>query len=95
MIQLGSMTEAGFKAFDKAMATKERIPSSKDFVVPPYLKKALMKHQEAWRNFQSFPPSAQLAFVYWVGTAKTTETRQRRVRETVDRVSRNLKFGEA
>ena len=94
MIKLGNMTELGFKAFSEGMKTKERVPSSKNFSVPPYFKTALIKNKKAWNNFQNFSPSAQLAYVYWVNTAKTEETRQKRIRKTIEQLARNKKFGE-
>jgi len=88
------MTESGFKAFHEGMKTKERVPSSKSFSVPPYLKTALLKNKKAWNNFQNFSPSAKLAYVYWVNTAKTEETRQKRIKKTKEQVAKNKKFGE-
>lgn len=94
MIELGYMTERGLKALKEGTKTKERIPSSKNFSVPPYLKTALSKNKKAWSNFQSFSPSAQLAYVYWVTSAKTDETRQKRIEKAIERLSMNKKFGE-
>lgn len=94
MIKVGYMTEFGLKALHEGMKTKERIPSSKNFSVPPYLKTALIKNKKAWNNFQNFSPSAQLAYVYWVNTAKTEETRQKRIIKTIEQLAMNKKFGE-
>jgi uncharacterized protein YdeI (YjbR/CyaY-like superfamily) len=62
--------------------------------VPSYLKTALAKNKKAWNNFQSFAPSAQLAYVYWVTSAKTEETREKRIKKTIEQLSMNKKFGE-
>jgi uncharacterized protein YdeI (YjbR/CyaY-like superfamily) len=94
MINLGYMAEFGLKALHEGMKTNERIPSSKNFSVPPYLKTALIKNKKAWNNFQNFSPSAQLAYVYWVNTAKTEETRQKRIKKTIEQLAMNKKFGE-
>ncbi|MBI5626002.1 MAG: YdeI/OmpD-associated family protein [Nitrosomonadales bacterium] len=94
MIKLGNMTESGFEVFREGMKTKERVPSSKNFSVPTYLKAALIKNKMAWNNFQNFSPSAQLAYVYWVNTAKTEETRQKRINKTIEQLVKNKKFGE-
>jgi len=94
MIELGYMTECGLKALEEGTKTKERIPSSKNFSVPPYLKTALSKNKKAWNNFQNFSPSAQLAYVYWVTSAKKEETRQIRIKKTIERLLMKKKFGE-
>lgn len=94
MIELGLMTEFGLKVLEEGTKTEERIPSSRNFTVPPYLKTALSKSKKALNNFRSFSPSAQLAYVYWVTTAKTEETRQKRIEKTVERLSMKKKFGE-
>jgi len=94
LIKQGHMTDFGLQAFGVGMKTKERVPSSRSFSVPLYLKKALVTNKKAWDNFQNLSPSAQLACVYWGHTAKTQETRQRRIGKTVDRLARNKKFGE-
>ncbi len=94
MIELGFMTESGRKAFEEGTKGKERIPSSKSFSVPPYLKAALSKNKGAWNTFQGFSPSAQLAYVYWVTTARTEETRQARIKKTIERLLMKKKFGD-
>ena len=83
MIDEGRMTAWGRKVFDEGMKNNRIIPSSKDFSIPPDLRIALEDNGKAWSNFQSFAPSAQLAFVYWVSSAKTDKTRQKRIEETV------------
>lgn len=83
MIKEGKMSAWGCKIYEAGMKTNKIIPSSKDFSLPMELKKALVTNGKAWTNFQSFAPSAQLAFAYWVDTAKTDETRQERIEKSV------------
>jgi uncharacterized protein YdeI (YjbR/CyaY-like superfamily) len=94
MIEQGIMTDSGLNVFEEGTKTKKRVPSSKNFSVPSYLKTALAKNKKAWNNFQSFAPSAQLAYVYWVTSAKTEETREKRIKKTIEQLSMNKKFGE-
>lgn len=82
MIKEGRMTTWGRKVYEEGMKANIIIPSSKNFSIPSDLKKALVGNKKAWSNFQNFAPSAQLAFVYWVDTAKTDETRQERIEKT-------------
>ncbi|MFC1550465.1 YdeI family protein [Candidatus Neomarinimicrobiota bacterium] len=94
MIKQERMTEGGLKIFQKGIKTKETVPSSKKFSVPVDLKSALAKKKKALNNFQNFSPSAKLAYVYWIGLARTDETRKKRIRITVDLLAKNKKFGE-
>lgn len=95
MIKQVVMTESGLKAFHKGIRSEDRVPSSKNFSVPPHLKTALFENKKAWENFQNLSPSAKLAYVYWVTTAKTEETRQKRIKNTIERLAMNKKFGDA
>ncbi len=83
MIKEKKMTDWGREIYEKGIKTNRIIPSSKNFTIPSGLKKALVANKKAWSNFQGFAPSAQLAFAYWVNTAKTDETRQKRIEKTV------------
>ncbi len=94
MILQGSMTEPGLKIYRDGMKNKERVPSSKNFTVPADLEAALTRNRNAWKHFQNFAPSAKLAYVYWVNTAKREETRQKRISKTVELTAQNKKFGE-
>ena len=62
--------------------------------MPDDLKSALEKNKKALNNFENLAPSAKLAYVYWVDTAKKDDTRQRRIKKTVELISHNKKFGE-
>lgn len=94
MIELGRMTTHGLRVFESGIKSKEAVPSSKDFSVPADLRSALKKNGKALRNFDGFPPSAQLAYAHWVGSAKREETRQRRIEKTVEMAVLNKRFGE-
>jgi uncharacterized protein YdeI (YjbR/CyaY-like superfamily) len=95
MILQGRMTESGLTIYQAGVKKKERVPSSKNFTVPADLKEALTENKNAWNHFQKFAPSAKLAYVYWVNTAKTEETRQKRIRKTIERVAQNKKYGDS
>lgn len=47
------------------------------------LKEALLKNEEAWKNFQGFTNYRQNAYFQFVNDAKTTATRQKRIAEVV------------
>lgn len=94
MIKEGKMTEDGLKLYQAAMQAGQLVPSSSNFSVPRDLETALKRNREAWRNFKNLAPSAQLMYVYWVDTAKTQETRQDRIAETVKRVAQGKRLDE-
>ena len=94
MIRQGQMTGFGFNIFHEGTKAKKRVPSSKNFSVPDYFKEALAENKKAWNHFDNFAPSAKLAYVYWVNTAKTEETRQKRIKKSIQRLAKNKKFGE-
>ena len=76
------------------MKARARIPSSRSFTVPDYLTEALKRNKPARENFQRFCPSAQLAYVYWVESARTDKTRQVRIKKTLELLAANKKLGE-
>ena len=94
IIKQGKMSRYGLEIFRTGTKTRETVPSSKNFSIPNYFKKALSANKKARNNFKNFSPSAKLAYVYWVNTAKTEATRQKRIKETVRRLTKNKKVGE-
>ncbi|MDA0525381.1 YdeI/OmpD-associated family protein [Methanococcoides alaskense] len=93
MIKQGRMTERGLRIFQNGIKNQEIVPSSKDFSVPDDLKSALEKNKKALNNFENLAPSAKLAYVYWVNSAKKDETRQKRIKNSVELIEQNKKFG--
>ncbi len=93
MIRNGEMTELGLKVFREGIKNNRRVPSSKNFSVPTFFREALSKNKIAWGNFRNLPPSAKLAYVYWVSTAKKEETRQRRIKRSIQLLVKNKKLG--
>lgn len=87
MIDAGKMTSWGRKIYEDGIKTNQIVPSSKKFSVPLDFKNALIGNKKAWKNFGNFSPSAQLAFVYWITTAKTDETRLKRIKQSVKLLS--------
>lgn len=83
MIKEEKMTAWGQRVYEEGVKRGRIIPSAKNFTVPKDLKKALQANSKAWNNFRSISPSSQLAFAYWVDTAKTDETRLERIEKSV------------
>jgi len=67
-----------------------------NIVVPEALQTALNKNKKALEHFTSFPPSHQRDYIEWITEAKTDETRNRRIVQTIEWVAegkgRNWKY---
>jgi uncharacterized protein YdeI (YjbR/CyaY-like superfamily) len=57
--------------------TAKRAP--KPVAVPTYFRAALRKNAKAHAAFEIFPPSHKREYIDWIDSAKTEETRQRRL----------------
>lgn len=94
MMDSGKMTSRGLAAVEEAKKSglwdsaytnkvRDRIPSD--------LKKALMNDANAWDNFRGFANSYRNMYIGWVKTAKTKETRAKRISKVVGQSLRNKK----
>ena len=91
MIEQGRMTETGLAMIDlaKAKGTWQVVPD--DGSVPADLRELLDRDAAADRNFQAFPPSSKRLILEWIATAKRPETRERRIRRTVELAALNIR----
>jgi len=89
----GRMTERGMALFrerglEVSLAEKFKIKQ------PPYpaeFLKALRKNKGAWSNFQRFAPSYKRRYLMWLTSTKQPKTKERRITEAVDLISKNVK----
>jgi len=56
---------------------------------PTDLTQAFNKNRKAKSNFDAFPPSAKKIILFWIQSAKTAETRNKRIKETVSKATKN------
>jgi uncharacterized protein YdeI (YjbR/CyaY-like superfamily) len=95
MIRTGRMTAAGLARIEEAKKTglwqraytnkaRERMPSD--------LKAALLKNREAWDNFRKFANTYRNMYIGWIVSARTAETRRRRIGKVVEQASKNKKM---
>jgi uncharacterized protein YdeI (YjbR/CyaY-like superfamily) len=85
LVAAGEMTPAGQAMIDLARRTGtwDALRDVDARVVPGDLQAAFAKAgPHAARNFEGFPPSAQRGILEWISSAKTPQTRARRVEET-------------
>lgn len=95
MIKIGKMTEAGLNKIKEARRSgmwKTDYSSKSNLELSSDLRKALIKNQQAWVNFNNFAASYRTMYVYWVNSAKGEETRGKRIIEVVKRSAENKKL---
>jgi uncharacterized protein YdeI (YjbR/CyaY-like superfamily) len=61
--------------------------------LPDYVARAFRTNRSAWQHFQALAPTYRRDFVVWIHTAKRPETRERRIRESMDLLSAGKKLG--
>jgi uncharacterized protein YdeI (YjbR/CyaY-like superfamily) len=84
------LTSAGLAAAptDNSYGPRPVIPD-----LPGYVAKALKANPRAWKFFQGLAPGYRRDFVVWIHIAKRPETRERRIRESIDLLAAGKKLG--
>lgn len=93
MMKQGRMTERGQQLIDlaKTTGTWEALIDVQNSVIPNDLQESLDKNKAALKNFLAFPPSSKRIILEWILNAKKEETRKKRIQETVQLASENIK----
>jgi uncharacterized protein YdeI (YjbR/CyaY-like superfamily) len=89
----GRMAPAGRQAIERAKRNGSwtMLDSVEALEIPKDLATALARNKKAATNFEAFSPSAKKGYLYWINGAKRSETRARRIRETVALAAKNVK----
>jgi uncharacterized protein YdeI (YjbR/CyaY-like superfamily) len=96
LIQEGRMTEAGLAKIREAKANGQwaKAATREDVtMVPPELTAALAENARARDNFEKLAPSYRKQFIYWIGTAKREETREKRIKTAIKLLVANRRLG--
>jgi uncharacterized protein YdeI (YjbR/CyaY-like superfamily) len=96
MIKAGRMAEAGLAKIREAKDNgkwSETFMVKRETVLPPSLKKVLMRNEKAWKNFNELAPSYKRLYAGWILSAKREETRRKRLKEAVELLEKNKKLG--
>jgi uncharacterized protein YdeI (YjbR/CyaY-like superfamily) len=93
MIELGLMTEHGQALIELARAngTWQVLPDAESPAIPDDLQELLDRNEAAAKNFQNFPPSSKRLILEWIATAKRSDTRRRRIDQTVNLATVNIR----
>lgn len=94
MIRQKRMSKQGLEAYRRGKQKKplDRLP--KDAKPPAYMVKALKTNAKAWDFFDKMAQSSKLIYISWVISAKRPETRERRLKELVERCAQHKKWGD-
>src|SRR4030095_8605640 len=81
LTKLGLMRQAGIDAFNKRDEKKSRVYSfeQKNIKLDKDFEKKFRQNKQAWKFFQSQPPSYQKPSIWWVISAKNETTKQKRL----------------
>ena len=93
MIEAGLMTETGQQMIDlaKKTGTWSALDDVQNAVIPADLKALFTKNKTASKNFAAFPPSSKRGILEWILNAKRPETRDKRIKQTVELAAKNIK----
>jgi uncharacterized protein YdeI (YjbR/CyaY-like superfamily) len=61
--------------------------------VPRYIEQAIKRHRAAWKFFQSLAPSHRRMYIIWIDSAKREETKAKRLREAIEKLTAGEKLG--
>ena len=92
LMQAGVMAPAGLAAVEQAKKSGswKKYASVDALTIPPELKKALDANPDAKKNWPTYTESARRSFLHMVNDAKRPETREKRVKQVIDYVSRKV-----
>lgn len=93
LIEMGLMTEAGFKTIEiaKQKGTWNALDEVELLLVPSDLQAEFDKNPLAFQKWEAFSRSARRGILEWLLNAKRPETRAKRVEEIVSLAAKNLK----
>lgn len=91
LLAAGAMTPAGLAkvAAAKADGTWNALDSIEALEIPPDLAAALAAYPTATAYFDAFPRSVKRGILEWISTAKTAQTRTKRIEETAQLAAEN------
>ena len=86
----GLLTSAGLAAAptEHTYASRLAVPA-----LPSYIAKSLKANPKAWEFFRGLAPSYRRHFVAWIHSAKRPETRQSRIRKSIELLTAGKKLG--
>ncbi len=75
----------------KETGTWDALNDVEKLIVPPDLKQAFDTNSTALEYWEAFPPSTKRGILEWIFNAKRSETRAKRIAETVEKAAQNIR----
>jgi uncharacterized protein YdeI (YjbR/CyaY-like superfamily) len=75
----------------KTSGTWEALTVIDNETIPDDLQKKFDRNKKAFKNFQAFPPSSRKIILMWISEAKRSETRKKRIDETIRLAKENIR----
>jgi len=93
LIEKGLLQESGYKSIQiaKENGSWTELDDVENLVIPEDLQKEFDKNKLAFDNYKNFAPSYRKNYLYWLHSAKRTETRTKRIQEIIQRCENNSK----
>ena len=93
LIQENRMTTAGLQKIEAAKkdGSWSVLDNAEAFTMPAALRKAFSKNKKALSHFERFPPGVKKQLFYWVESAKTKPTQEKRSTEIVTLAEKNIR----
>jgi|1186.fasta_scaffold164428_1 hypothetical protein len=85
-VRKAQLAQLGLQDGDRVHVTLERDDAPREVVVPPALAQALAADPEAKARFDALTFTHRREYAEWVAEAKRDETRERRVRQTLEKL---------
>jgi uncharacterized protein YdeI (YjbR/CyaY-like superfamily) len=96
LIEQDRMTESGMAKVREARENGEweaALRREDTLTLPDDLREALAAHPQAQANFDRLAPSHKKQYLYWIASARTAPTRQKRIQQTVEMVASGKRLG--
>ena len=94
LMEKGLMHQSGLKKIEAAKkdGSWSALDDVENLVIPEDLLAAFKTNFLAYKNYQAFSPSYRKNYLYWLNSAKRTETREKRIGEIIKLCSENVKM---
>lgn len=91
--QAGLLHEAGLQKIEQAKKDGSWffLDDVEALILPDDLKLAFSNNKTARANWAAFPPSVKRGILEWIKNAKKSETRARRIKDTVEKAAKNIR----
>jgi uncharacterized protein YdeI (YjbR/CyaY-like superfamily) len=95
LIREGRKTETGLAKINDLSDFREDLEAGElnSFEIPAEVESGLRSSPLAWNNFCRMTLPSQRLYIRWITSAKRSETVQKRIRESIERLEQNLPLG--